>query len=379
MRIGFISTYPPIECGIATYTQYLSDALRKKQNDVYVVCHRGGAGHQVFPSFDYEDGDLAEKAFSTMVRFTPDVVHIQHEFGLFGRHLGVSVIPLILKFRIVGIPVVTTLHTVYADIPEDHILILRNILYNSDRVIIHEPYQERTLRHCFGSDLVQRVKVIPHGAREVEPVPDAKAHLDLPPDKKVILLIGYFRPSKNFELVVDIFPDILNECPDTILLIAGKTRGREHIDYRNMLFAKIADSPHQERIWLIRGQLPQPTFDTILSASDVVVLPYKISSQSGILAHCLAFGKPVVTSRTEAMEEIIRESKAGVVCENRSQFTGQIVRLLSDNQLAETLSKNARTYVRNVVSWSKVAEEHMRLYRGLLEMPKVKTRVLVVE
>jgi hypothetical protein len=104
MRVGFISTYPPIECGIATYTLYLTEALRQKQTDLYIASHMGGAGPQVFPCFDYEDGDLADKAFSMMIRFTPDIVHIQHEFGLFGKNYGVAVVPLIVQFRLVGIP-----------------------------------------------------------------------------------------------------------------------------------------------------------------------------------------------------------------------------------------------------------------------------------
>ncbi|RLB74763.1 MAG: glycosyl transferase, partial [Deltaproteobacteria bacterium] len=146
MRIGFVSTYPPIECGIATYTQYLTDALRAKQTDIYVVSHIGGTGQQVFPAFDYEDGDLGEKAFSTMVRFTPDIVHIQHEFGLYGKHLGVSVVPLILEFKMLGIPVVSTLHTVYTDMDAAHRTILEAVITNSDRVIVHEPYQLDTLK-----------------------------------------------------------------------------------------------------------------------------------------------------------------------------------------------------------------------------------------
>lgn len=139
MRIGFISTYPPIECGIASYTQYLRDALNALEMDIYVVSHRGGRGKNVFIGFDYEDGDLAEKAFSMMTRLTPDIVHIQHEFGLFGKHFGVNVIPLILLFRLEGIPVAVTLHTVYDEMSLQQRIILKSIIENSDAVIIHEP------------------------------------------------------------------------------------------------------------------------------------------------------------------------------------------------------------------------------------------------
>jgi len=379
MRVGFISTYPPIECGIATYTKYLSDALREKHIDIYVVSHLGGSGPQVFPCFDYEDGDLAERAFSMMVRFTPDVVHIQHEFNLFGRYEGVSVIPLIIQFRLIGIPVVTTLHTVYAGMTENQMVILKSIFANSERVIIHEPYQEQLLRKAMDEDLMAKIRVIPHGAREVELVPDAKKVLGLPQDKKIILLIGYFRPSKNFELAVDIFPEILELYPDAILVVAGKIRGKEYRDYRNMLFRKIADSPRTNSIYLIRGQLPQDVFDTILSAADVVVLPYRISSQSGILAHCLAFGKPIVTSSTEAMKEALKKSGAGLTCDDHSQFVENIAHILSDNEKARELSQNAINFVRDVISWSRVAKQHLGTYKALMDIPEVQSHVITVD
>ncbi len=379
MRIGIISSFPPIECGIATYSQYLTDALRKKGADVYIVCHKGGAGQQVFPAFDYEDGDIAEKAFRMMTRFTPDVVHIQHEFGLFGRHFGVSVVPLIIQFRLVRIPVVTTLHTVYQEIPREHGIILQAITANSDRVMVHEPYQAASLRRILHPSDIEKIEVIPHGAREVLPIPDAKRKLGLPGDKKIILLIGYFRPSKNFELVVDILPKIIERVPEAILVIAGKIRGTEHRGYRNMLFQKIAESPVRDRIFILRGQLPQQTFDLILSAADVVVLPYRISSQSGILAHCLAFGKPVVTSDTEVMKEIIGNQGAGLVCDSDDAYIEAIVRILSDSHLAERCSLNALAYVRETIAWSKVAERHIRLYRSVMDIPSVDSHIIFVE
>jgi len=379
MRIGFISSYPPIECGVGTYTQYLTDALRKKHADIYIVSHLGGSGKQVFPAFDYDDPDIADKAFSVMLRFTPDVVHIQHEFGLFGRNFGVAVVPLIINFRMLEIPVVTTLHTVYEKINPQHRFILNAILSNSNRVIVHEEYQKRVLEGTFHVDGTEKILVIPHGAREIEPVPNAKQKLGLPEDKKIVLMIGYFRPSKNFELIVDLFPRIIQQYPNAVLVIAGKTRGKEFIEYRNQLFDRINQSPVRDQIYVIRGQLPQDTFDTIISAANMVVLPYKINSQSGIMAHSLAFGKPVITSNSSSMVQILERSNAGLICHKPEEFIENIVKVLKDSQLAQTLSEGALRYVRENIGWSLIAEQHLRIYRDIIRTPEVDSRTIWVD
>ncbi len=379
MRVGFISTYPPIECGVGAYTQFLTDALRSLQTDVYIISHYGGQGKQVFPAFDYEDDNLAEKAFSMMIRFTPDIVHIQHEFGMYGKHYGVQVVPLIIQFHLLGIPVVVTLHTVYPDPPEAHQIILGAILHNASQVIVHESYQKETLNRIFQQQFEDRIHIIPHGAREVTPIPDAKKLLGLPENKKVVLLIGYFRPSKNFEFVVDLMPQIVSQYPDAILVLAGKIRGKEFIEYRNFLFERIRHSPVRDHIFLIRGQLPQHTFDTVLSAADVVVLPYKITSQSGILSHSLSFGKPVITTPTPSMSRILKESGAGFTAETPAEFVQRIVEILTDETLAQALSKNALRYVREHISWNRIAQQHIELYRQTLDSVEEHIQTIYVE
>ncbi len=379
MRIGFISTYPPIECGIATYSQFLIEALRRHRQDVYVVSHLGGSGQQVFPVFDYEDHDLAEKAFSTMMRFTPDIVHVQHEFGLYGKHYGLQVVPLIILFRMHEIPVVTTLHTIYHEMNEAQNSILKNIVLNSNQIIVHESYQKEYLLKRFSGLNDNAIHVIEHGAREIAPIPDPKKKLGLPEDKKVILLIGYFRPSKNFELIIKLFPEILKRVPDAILVLAGKIRGQEYREYRNQLFELVDRSPVKENIFVIRGQLEQTTFDTIISAADVIVLPYKINSQSGILAHSLAFGKPLVVSDSGSMQHIIERSKCGLVSKNEKDYVQQITRILTDRNLASKLSKNALNYVKTRISWNIVAEKHLKIYQQLVREPILEDRTIWLE
>jgi len=379
MRIGFISTYPPIECGIATYTKYLSDSLMKLHNEVYIVSHQGGSGKNVFPAFDYEDPDLPDKAFSTMMRFTPDVVHIQHEFGLYGKHFGVSVIPLICKFKLTDIPVVTTLHTVYPQIKREHEIILQSIISHSNYIIVHEEYQKKAITDTFKKISTNHIKVIPHGARTIQPIQNAKKILGLPEDKKILLLIGYFRPSKNFELIIELMPEIIKKVPESILVVAGKIRGTEHADYRNKLFKLINNSPVREHIYLIRGQLPQETFDTILSAADLVALPYKITSQSGIMAHCLAMGKPMVVSGTDSMKDIIERSGAAVACNSNNDYINNIAKIFKDDDFANELSKNAVNYVKNNIAWDIIAKKHQELYSSIISIPPINTNIIFVD
>ncbi|BCX87652.1 1,2-diacylglycerol 3-alpha-glucosyltransferase [Methylomarinovum tepidoasis] len=377
MRIGYISSYPPIECGIAAYSAYLSDALREQGVDVYVVSHLGASGPQVFPAFN--ENDLDDKAYQVALRFTPDIVHVQHEFGLYGPHFGVNILPVIVKFRLIGVPVVTTLHTVYENPQPGHRVLIENILANSERVIVHQDYQRRTLEKLYPPQYSRKVTVIPHGARLVEPVAGAKAKLGLPADRKVILMIGYFRPSKNFELVIDLLPEILRRYPDALLVLAGKIRNQEYAEYRNQLFEHIRRSPARDHIRVILGQLRQETFDTILSAADVVVLPYKLTSQSGILAHCLAFGRPVVTSDTPAMRELIRQSGAGLIVASDDRYAEAIAELLGDEAKARAMGEAARRFVREKLAWPLIARRHVELYEGLMTHPDIGSQIIVVD
>ena len=135
MKIGIISTYPPLDCGIGTYSSYLIEELRRLKNRVYIICHRGGEGRDCYPTFDYNDPDLAHKAFEAAMKFSPDLVHIQHEFGLFGEQGGMNVIPLAYKFKLSHIPIVITLHTV-SETPDYEEQIIRKALVEMAEAII---------------------------------------------------------------------------------------------------------------------------------------------------------------------------------------------------------------------------------------------------
>lgn len=372
MRIGFVSTYPPIECGIGTYTEALNNALRKLQNETFVISQFGAQGEGIFPVYQPDSPTLAADIFATSTRMTPDVMHIQHEYGLYGAQKGVAAAELILRYRLAGIPVVTTLHTVYPEITREEEIVLRRIVGDSDAVIVHEEFQRETLLRHF-ADAAERIHVIEHGIRELEPIAEAKAKLGLQ-GRKIFMLCGYFRPSKGFHRVLNFLPEICRRDPDTTMVMAGKVRGIEAQDYQRQLFTQLNESPVVDRIVFLRGQFPQHTFDTILSAADCVVLPYEKGSQSGMLAQCFAMQRPTVVSRLPAFRLLIERSRAGIVCETDDDYVNAILKILNDNAYRTQLQNNCAGYVKDRAGWSHIARRHIDAYYGVITVPYGKGR-----
>jgi len=365
MKIGIISSYLPIHCGIATYSSYLIEELRRLRNRVCIVCHKGGKGLDCYPAFNYDDPDLPHKAFKAMMKLAPDLVHIQHEYALFGEQRGVNVIPLTYKLKLSQIPTVITLHTVPKKCDYEEQIIEKALVEIADATIVHEQYQRELIIGRVGHQ--DKILVIPHGVREIKPVSKAKEKLSLE-DKKIVLLVGYFRRSKNFERVVRIFPKVTESVDDALLLVASGARRPEDIAYQDEFLEFVANSVGKDKIKVLIGPFSQEKFDLILSSADIAVFTYLSGAQSGILAHCLAFAKPtVVSSDVRAMVDLVQKIRSGIVARTDYELAEAIVSILTEKNLAKEFSDNARSYVEKHVSWQIIASRHMDVYNKILK------------
>ena len=366
MRICYISTYPPTECGIATYTQYLSDAIRECEKEVSIISQNGAKGENVFPVYTPLDNDISVKLFHVASKLTPDIIHIEHEYGLFGSDAGVQITDFLLRCKLADLPTVTTLHTVYETIERTQGILLESILLSSSAIIVHEDYQKETLAKYF-PEHDEKVFVQPHGVREVQIRDDAKKVLGLE-GKKVLLLAGYFRPTKQFHKIVEIFPKIAEQLDNAVLLVAGKMRGLEFYEYQNEFFNLINNSPVFDKIQVLRGQFPQHTFDIIMSAANVLAMPYSVGAQSGILAQSAAFNLPVVTSDIPSFEKWNNEIKGGFTAYNDDEYVDYIIKILSDDNFEESLRTNIKN---NTASrkWYEIAKEHIKIYEKVIKVP----------
>ena len=371
MRTVMVATHPPIECGIGTYAQYLSDAMRKQGNEVLTVSPFGAKGEWVIPCYSTESMHVGIEIFSVVSRLTPDVLHVQHEFGLYGPRPGVNVLDLFYRCRRAGLPVVTTLHTVREKLLPEETSVLREIVHESSAAVVHESEHKKVLADSYCE--ADKVHVIPHGAREMTEVGDARKKIGVE-GKKVILLCGYLRETKRYDKAVKVFPAVAEAVKDAVLLVAFKTRSVDHPAYQRDLYRLMEELPVKDRIVILHGQFPQEIFDTILSASDVVPLPYEAGAQSGIMAHCFAFRKPVVTSGLKAFRSWVEQSGGGLVAESDEELADHLIRILKDDNFRETLQGNIAKFVTEKIAWQVVAGKYMEVYKKCAWRPSRHSR-----
>jgi len=367
-----VSTFPPIECGIATYTQFLSEAMSKRNHEIHIISEKGAQGVNVHPVYTKTSRSLSHDIYDMSAKVTPDMVHIQHEFGLFGETCGISILDLIFRYKANLIPVVATFHTVLEHPDNVQHLIMSSMCRELNAVIVHEKDHIDLLLNVYGAEK-SKIYLIPHGARDMPEVKNAKEKLGFE-NKKVVLLAGYFRPTKEFHRIINLFPEIVKQVNDSLLVISGKVRVLGFNSYRDELFNTINNSPVKNQIEVLRGQFPQLTFDTILSASDVMVFPYSMGAQSGVMAHAMTFGKPVVTSNLPAFKAIIKQANIGFTAASDEEYVSAIVKLLTDEKCYSEFSANAKKHIKENISWDIIAEKSLEVYQQFNPADKCKTR-----
>lgn len=137
------------------------------------------------------------------------------------------------------------------------------------------------------------------------------------------------------------------------------------------------------KIWVEReilsGQFPQHTFDNIISSASVVLMPYEEGAQSGVMAHCFAFKKPVIASALPAFKKTIEASGGGVICNNEKEFIDKTIELLNNSKKLQSLARNIENYISQKVGWSLVAEKHIEIYHSVITMPYGRARYVYVD
>jgi len=382
MRICFVSPYPPKFGGIATYSHELIEGIKKRGHSVYVICNpdldTGGHGGQdnVFPVMDTQQVGWYQDILKVINKLRPDVVHIQHEYGLYDVDgaLGTDLLDLLVRLDLLRIPTVVTYHSVYSTLGDKECVFMNLSLQLIDAGIVHEELQKIFLPVNLGW-VPQNVTVIPHGAEVLEAggVPDvveSKKEYGLQ-GKNVVMCLGWWEDYKRFEDVVKIWPHVVSKVADAALVIAGDARpgSRGGVRYKPTLLKAVADSPAKDSIIVIQGSFQPKEYLTVENAADIVVLPYEQSSQSGVLAHAFSLGKPAIVTDVGGLRAEVEASGGGIVVPrgDLEQLEEYIVLLLTNRQIRDRYAQRALAYVEKRIGWEYVAGMHQSLYLSIIK------------
>ncbi len=377
IRVAYVSTYPPRECGIATYTKHLVDATSTfcaravKPPTVVAINDRGGLydyGIAVRAQIDADDIESYEKAAEYINTSDIDIVNLQHEYGIFEGEWGEYVITFLEKLEK---PVVTTLHTVLQE-PPDAKRILERILQHSDFVVVMARIGIQILEQLHGG-FGDRIRYIPHGCPNVPFVETAMTKRILALQDRVVLsTFGLLSGGKGIQYAIEALPQLVEDYPEILYLIIGEThpevRKREGETYRQLLLNLVDSLGLEKTVRFVNRFLTENELIRYLQATDIYIIPYPNREQisSGTLSYALSTGKAIVTTPFLQAEEAISNG-AAMECgfKDPSSIAECVRTLLKDNQIHQKFRRTAYEYSRAMI-WPNVAMKYVNLfYRAL--------------
>ncbi|WP_248516721.1 glycosyltransferase family 4 protein [Salinarchaeum laminariae] len=306
-----------------------------------------------------------------------DVVHVQHEYGLFRRPgsiypgvLGLVFFPVLwLATRIRGQSIVVTMHSVLTPAPEEasfakrlYLFVMHELIARvADHVIfLSEDCEERF--HDHAAQEHDEYSVLPHGVNVADASSadraTAREYFGFDPADDVVAIPGFVRPPKGH----DVFVEVAKELPDVEFLIAGGARpkGFDESFFRDL------ESTAPPNV-TITGVLDDEEFPLALATPDLALLPYRVVTQSGTFNWCAAQELPVLASDQSYFRRI--ESEWGaletVPIDDVETIAARVSALLHDDERRGELSDSVRRY-KEANSFETVAGHHLRIYRSLL-------------
>jgi glycosyltransferase involved in cell wall biosynthesis len=358
--IGLLSTYPPTQCGLATFSAALCEELNTPLGVVRVVDEEEShSGSEVTAHLVNGSAGSAARAVHHLDGY--DVALIQHEYGIYGGPDGRDVLDIV---EALSVPSIIVLHTVLQEPTVSQRLILQRLLRAADVIVTMTETARDRLIDRYDADPAQLV-VIPHGA--VDHRADTAVHI--PSGHPLVLTWGLIGPGKGIEWAIDAMPGLRDL--GVRYVVAGKTHPkvlqRDGEAYRESLQARIDALGVGDLVELDDGYLGVAELAALVSTADVVLLPYDSREQvtSGVLIEAVAAGRPVVSTAFPHAIELLTDGPGLVVPQRDPLAIEQALRrVLTEPGLAVSLAAHAVEEAPNLV-WGAVAERYRIIAEGL--------------
>jgi glycosyltransferase involved in cell wall biosynthesis len=384
-RIAVIGNYLPRQCGIATFTTDLCEAIAAEYGAARLLAlpvNDTAQGYdypaRVRWSLDQDDVE-SYKAAAEFLNFNNiDMVCLQHEYGIFGGPAGGHILHLLRGLKM---PVVTTLHTVLRQPDPNQMRVMAEIAELSDRLIVMSQLSSQFLQEIFKVP-ESKIDMVPHGVPDL-PFLDPNFFKDRfgVEGKAVLLTFGLLSPNKGIENVIQALPEILSKHKNVVYLVAGATHPhilrREGDKYRESLQALAKEMGVESQVFFHNRFVTPDEMLAFIGAADIYITPYRHEAQvvSGTLAYALGAGKAIISTPYWHALELLDDRRGALVpFQNPGAIAQKTIELLDTPAIRHAMRKRAYEFARGMV-WKSVAQGYMqsfgRVRSDRMEDPKV--------
>lgn len=380
MKIAYISTYAPRECGIGAFTKDLFDSMiknvpaEKETWDSLVVAIDDRPESYSYPDeVKFKIRQEQQEDYIEAARFInlsgADVCVLEHEFGIYGGQSGVYILPLLHKLEI---PLIVTLHTVLKTPSYNEKAILTQIGERATKIIVmsNKAIEFLTTVYDIPAD---KITLIEHGVPDVRfEHHSAKQDLKLA-SKNVLLTFGFIGRNKGIETVIKALPAVVKQYPNTVYIILGKThpavlRGSGE-EYRIFLSHLVKKSQLEKNVIFLNMFINQKDLFQYLYASDIYITPYLNEAQitSGTLSYAVGAGSAVISTPYWHAAELLHQGRGRLFDFNDSDGLSDILlELLSNPETRQELRNKAYAYGREM-TWPKIGIKYRDLVQQVVQ------------
>jgi glycosyltransferase involved in cell wall biosynthesis len=371
-RIAFIGNYLPRQCGIATFTTDLCEAIASRYSQKTCIALpvndiEAGYAYPTRVRFELTEKDIDSyrRAADFLNINNVDLVCLQHEYAIFGGRAGSHILALLSELRM---PIVTTLHTILRDPEPDQRRVLEEIAAASDRLVVMSERGAEFLHEVYGV-LPEKIDLIPHGIPDV-PFVDPSFHKDLfgVEGKIVLLSFGLLSANKGIENVITALPAILAKHPNVVYIILGATHPHvKRLDgetYRLSLQWLAQEKSVEGQVIFYNRFVSLEELVQFIGAADIYITPYLDPAQivSGTLAYALGAGKAVISTPYWYAKEMLAEGRGALVpFRDPTALAEQVIDLLDNEAKRHAMRKRAYVFGRDMI-WPQVARRYVESF-----------------
>ncbi|MBH08003.1 MAG: hypothetical protein CMP71_02815 [Flavobacteriales bacterium] len=261
-----------------------------------------------------------------------------------------------------NVRLILTIHDINPFSKKTNLFLKRWILLFADKVIVHNEFSKKEL--IKDEINLKKISVVPHGnyLDFIKPKTNkivAKKKFGLQ-NKKVILFFGMIKEEKGLDILIKSFYEVNQNNKDVVLLIAGKTYKSDIKKY-----TKIIDQLDLENSCVIHNKfIPEDALCDYYGCADVIVLPYKIIFQSGVLMMSSSFNVPVIVSDLEPFLDIIENQINGLVFKvnDVKSLAEKLIFSVNSTEKMNSYAKNNFEKIKNQYDWTKIGKLNKDVY-----------------